>query len=681
MRAHGQRAPSQPDPGSYELAAACTTCPPCPWLRARAPLYPSCTAATLLCYIWCATQAVVGREELQAALGRHLGVTTAAVQAGLIAHFEAAAVAAASTASRGCSRVIQHPVARAMWQEFVGATVEAVGVPVLAACLRSFLSSTLRLPPHLVAATLPADATQCLARVLDQDGDGVVSVVELDAVMAPYDAPFPDLLAALVAGGRGPLAALPPLPPGPTLGLDAALAAVARRLEVAASVGVGDAHTHAHHTHSHHAHAPHAAGTPVATLVVTGGPGAGVSHCAVVLAHAAADTGAWTGGVVLAALPSHPVHVMGPGVPAPHHPHQNMVAAALCAALHMPCTGAGAALAGQEWARRRPRAPGTLVVVDAGAAPLGRVLREVQELMGGGMAAPTVVVLGRPPPGPAIPVGAALSAPPAVGVVVAHLSPLSPEASEALAHHVAPRLNADVVAAVVAAARGNPAAVLALCKGGGLPVLPHVELATRGDSDSATVVPALQDLEALIRSQVVAAAAAAVASQAGSLLLAVVAAGVPAGEPLDAGLLGRLAWAVHTGDVTGGAGGACVPTTMHAHLQQLVSCGVLMAPPPSCAPAGPPRYALAAHAARAVAALVPPTLRLLCAATVTTACCDVLDATDDLWGAGATLAAEALLRQGRTAVDTALALASAGRLAGLPRPFLHRLCTVPGTEC
>ncbi len=282
---------------------------------------------------------VSAHRGLQEAIALQLQTSTEDLRAGLAHHFEAlvhVAEAGLAAGDRGCSRVIRHPTARALWRDFVGPAVEAVAVSTLHACLAAFLRDALRLSPVDVDALLPPDTGLCLAHALDQDQDTRVSVVELDAGMRPWDAPFLDVVQGLLARGRRPLAAFPPLPPSPSFGHTTELASV---LEALARRGRpvlerGDAGVKVGHTMAPTGRGPASgqvqddplrpgstasppggagqppiqqppisAGSAPVYYVVSGQPKAGLSHFGVRVAHGARALGTWSGGVVLAVLP------------------------------------------------------------------------------------------------------------------------------------------------------------------------------------------------------------------------------------------------------------------------------------------------------------------------------------------------------------------------------------------
>ena len=247
----------------------------------------------------------------------------------------------------GCARIIRHVTARRLWREYIGATVEEVSLTTLVACTRAFLLEQLRVSDADADTVTAPSCVACLAAVLDQDGNGLVSVVEMNAVMTPHDAPLFEVLAAVVAAGRVPPVCLPPPPPlhvgydeqvhwgvhcamagvvvvtddedgepaapvsPPSATTAAAVAATTTTTTAAAAAKAAAVPQmqppHVQPPSSDSEHRADAATTrraatrgpipPPAALVVTGDAGAGLTQFLTVLAHQLRSTGVWTGGV------------------------------------------------------------------------------------------------------------------------------------------------------------------------------------------------------------------------------------------------------------------------------------------------------------------------------------------------------------------------------------------------
>ena len=79
--------------------------------------------------------------------------------------------------------------------------------------VRLFLTEALKLPTAEVESLLSAESESGLRSLLDQDGDGKVSVIEVNRIWVPSDAAFLDVLQSLIAKGLRPLRLLPDAPP------------------------------------------------------------------------------------------------------------------------------------------------------------------------------------------------------------------------------------------------------------------------------------------------------------------------------------------------------------------------------------------------------------------------------------------------------------------------------------
>ena len=199
--------------------------------------------------------------------------------------------------------------------------------------MRLFLTENLKLPQAEVESFLSAESESGLRKLLDQDGDGKVSVIEVNRTWVPADAPFLDILQSLVAKGRRPLHIMPDVHSG-YFGYNRLQEEALDTLVTTATVSRDSSHVY----------------------YVCGIVGAGVSAFAVQLAHAISDEGVFPGGVVMVTLQDG-----------------EEPATALCAELsisHHSSDSPGVGL--QHWCQRR--AQPALLIVDVDSGPPMQVL-------------------------------------------------------------------------------------------------------------------------------------------------------------------------------------------------------------------------------------------------------------------------------------------------------------------